>query len=148
MRLIRVVCCLALAAAPALACENEETQAPAKAAQPQQPSIRSVQERARSLLLAADLQLRDLRDSHEAITDPNKRDAIAGQIAEVSLSRDRLMADLAAGGTDAGLLERDASNLQRAMQGKGAAETQPQSRPQPPPQPQSPQPQPVEPPHD
>jgi hypothetical protein len=148
MRLNRVLCFLALAAAPAfaLACENEENQAPPKVAQPQQPQAPSVEQRARSLLLAADLQLRDLRESRDQITDPDRREAIANQIVALSMGRDRLMGDLAAGGPDTGVLERDLSNLQRVMHAKGAAETQP-TRPAPRrPTPQPPGPPPPAPP--
>lgn len=147
MRLIHVICCVAVAAAPALGCSRENNEAAsAKAALSQERAAAGVQDRARSLLLASDVQLKDLRSSRDEITDSHRRDAIASQIIDLAMSRDQLMGDMAAGGPDVQSLERDMANLQRVMHGTGAAEAQPQSQPQP----QQPQqlPQPVEPPRE
>jgi hypothetical protein len=139
MRLIHVICCVAVAAAPALGCakENDEA-ASAKAALSQERAVAGVQDRARSLLLASEVQLKDLRSSRDEITDSRRRDAISNQIVDLAMSRDQLMGDMAAsaGGPDMRSLERDMANLQRAMHGTGAAETQPQPEPQTEPQPQ------------
>lgn len=139
MRLIHVACCVAVAAAPALACSNETKEASTQAALSQERANASVQDRARSLLLASKVQLQDLRTNRDELTDPHQRDAVASQIIELTMSRDRLMGDLAGAGTDARAIERDMSNLQRAMRGAGAAEAQPRSEPRPPPAP-APQP--------
>lgn len=133
MRLIHVVCCVAVAVAavPLLGCANEDHEASTKAALSQERAAASVQDRARSVLLASEVQLQDLRTSRDEITDMHQRDAIATQIVDLTMSRDRLMGDLAAGGKDTTPIERDISNLQRAMRSTGAAEAQPQSAPRP-----------------
>lgn len=137
MRFIHIVCCLAVAAAPALGCAKESREeASAKAALAQQQALASVQDRAHSLLLASQVQLEDLKTSRDQITDMHQRDAIASRIIDLSMSRDQLVGDLAAGGKDTRPIERDMANLQRAMRGTGAAEAQPQYEPRPQPQPQ------------
>lgn len=144
MRLIHAICWLAVAAAPTLACSNQSKEvASTKAALSHERAVANVQDRARSLLLASQVQLQDLQSSRDQITDVHQRDAIASQIIDLMMSRDRLMGDLAGGGKDMRPVVREMSNLRRAMRGAGAAEAQPRSEPQPPPAP-APQPPPAQ----
>ncbi len=132
-----ILCATILASASLFACSNEENQPPPRAAAPQPPPRPSVAERARSLLLSADLQLKDLQDERSHATDDNQRESLSRQIGEVSVSRDRLTADLAVEPPDSQRVARDMSDLQRAMHGEGAGVTQPQPQApmQPPPGP-------------
>lgn len=135
MRLIRVIGSVAIVAASLLGCSREEHKAPQAAVQPQGPSI---QDRARSMLLAAEIQLKDLQDIRSHTTDMEQRDAVSRQIAELSVTRDRLAADMTVEPLNGRQVVQDMSNLQRAMHGEGAAVTQPQS-PQSPQSPQQPE---------
>lgn len=153
-----ILCATVLASTSLFACTHEENQpAPVAAApqppppppQPQAPPQASVEDRARSLLLAADLQLKDLQEARSHATDDTRRESLSRQIGEVSVNRDRLTADLAVEPPDSPNIARAMSNLQRAMRGPsaGAAEPQPPAttEPQPPaaePQPQGPPPEP------
>ena len=80
-------------------------------------------ERARQLVQAADIQIRDLEDIRAASTDLGRSVAIDQQIVAVSRYRDAVLADL--GEPRSPRLDADAANLRRAMQAAGA--TQPQA---------------------
>ncbi len=122
--------CIALAA-PLLGCAHEETQPPQQAAAPPPPREPVAIERARVLMLAAELQMRDLKDIGAHATDDALRASAGRQLADIEMQRDRLRADLAVS-PDSPLVERDIRNLQRAMRGAASALTQPQAPPPPP----------------
>jgi hypothetical protein len=94
-----------------------------------EPPPRTREERARELIQAAQLQIRDLEDMRAVSTDDAQRLAIDRQIVAVSRLRDAVLADL--GGSDAderaytARLDVDLSRLERAMQ--SAAATAPQA---------------------
>ncbi len=125
-------CCIALASsAVLLGCSHEESQPPPQAvAAPPQPREPGVAERARALLLAADLEVRDLQDIRSHAADDDRREAVSRQIATIAVSRDRLTADLAVS-PDSVIVERDMRGLQRAMHGSAATMTQPELPPAP-----------------
>lgn len=132
MRLIFVIGAALFSALPVLgACSHEDHRPPPSVA-PAPTQALPLGERAHSLLLGADLQMKDLANARSNATDADKRDAISQQMADIAIVRDRLAADLATGNPDVRQISNDMSNLRRAMHGEGAALTQPQRQPPPP----------------
>lgn len=139
MRLLVVTACVAaVTAGSVIGCSSEHQQAPPPAiASPPPSHVLTVQERARDLILAAELELRDLNEMKSRTTDDEQRDAIDRQMASITMRRDALEADLAmtSGSQDGQRLHADTSNLERSLRAGAAAESQP---PSPPPQRQQP----------
>lgn len=134
--LCAVLCATVLASASLVACSHEENRPPPRATAPQPPPRPSVADRARSLLLAADLQLKDLQEERSHATEDSRRESLSRQIGDVSVNRDRLTADLAVEPPNSRQIARDISSLQRAMHAEGTGVTQPQPQPQVQPEPE------------
>jgi hypothetical protein len=132
MRVALAICIAALAIA---GCSHENEQS--AASEPRtpthagvtnaQPAPRSSVERARELVLAAGLQIQDLRDVRAQADTADKKRAIDREIVALSRWRDQVLIDLTvpSGKPDPARLDADSSNLQRQM--RAASATQPQA---------------------
>jgi hypothetical protein len=100
---------------PALASPSVERMGVTEAQAQPAPLARG--ERARELVQAAQLQIRDLEDIRAASISDAQGAAIDRQMATVSRLRDAVLADL---GTDTAQLDVDLPRLERAMQSAAA----------------------------
>jgi hypothetical protein len=91
-------------------------------AEPQAQTPLTARDRAEELVLAAQIQIRDLEDMRAASTDLATSEAVDRQIVTVSRYRDAVLADL--GDPQSTRLDSDVSYLQRAMETASAAHPQ------------------------
>jgi hypothetical protein len=136
MRRIVAACFAVVCTGALLACSSGSTASSAVQSPPPSNAV-TAQERARDMILAAELELRDLRDMKARTVDEGQREAIDRQMAAVAMRRDALQGDLAVTGgkQDGARLHADTDNLEHSLRAGAAAEMQGPEAPPPQPQP-------------
>ena len=88
--------------------------------------VPSPEDRQHELLVAAELEVRNLEGMRLRESDSTRRTAMDRQITDITGWRDALLADLSppGGARDESLVRRDMANLERAL--RASAATQPQ----------------------